>query len=333
MKAPFILAWELTKACNLACLHCRAAATPQRDPREITTVEGQRFLDELAGLGTRMVILSGGEPLVRPDVFELARHGTAAGLRMTLATNGALVTPEIAREMQACGIARVSVSLDGVTPEVHDAFRGRPGAFALALQGIANLQAAGIPVQVNTTVAAMNVAQMPAFPAFLKGLAVVAWHVFFLVPTGRGQDLPPATVQEYRAMLTEFLQVYRTSGLECKATCAPQFYRMLAEDGETVPTKGCLAGTGFGFVSATGDVQPCGFLALPCGNIREHPFARIWATSPELIRLRDADGLQDKCGRCAHKALCGGCRARAYEVLGDTLQTDPICWYPYGPDR
>lgn len=333
MKAPAILAWELTKACNLDCRHCRAAATPHRDPRELTTAEGTAFLSELAGLGTRMVILSGGESLMREDVLALARHGSAAGLRMTLATNGALVTPAIAREMHANGIARVSVSLDGVTPEIHDAFRGRPGAFTLALEGIAHLQAAGIPVQINTTVAAMNVAQMGAFPAFLKRLGAVAWHVFFLVPTGRGQDLAPATVSEYRTMLTDFQHVHATGGIECKATCAPQYYRMLAEAGEIVTTKGCLAGTGFGFVSATGDVQPCGFLAVPCGNIREHPFARIWREAPELLRLRQTEALTGKCGACAYKDLCGGCRARAYEILGDTMGTDPICWFAHGPDR
>ena len=170
MKAPVILAWELTRACNLDCLHCRASATPDRDPAELSTFQGRRLLSDLAGLGTRMMILSGGEALMRPDALELARYGAQTGLRMTLATNGALVTPELAREIRASGVVRVSVSLDGVTSEVHDRIRGRPGAFDLAVSGIENLIRAGVEVQVNTTVAAMNVHQMEAFPALIAGL-------------------------------------------------------------------------------------------------------------------------------------------------------------------
>ncbi len=333
MKAPVILAWELTRACNLDCLHCRASATPDRDPAELSTFQGRRLLSDLAGLGTRMMILSGGEALMRPDALELARYGAQTGLRMTLATNGALVTPELAREIRASGVVRVSVSLDGVTSEVHDRIRGRPGAFDLAVSGIENLIRAGVEVQVNTTVAAMNVHQMEAFPALIASLKAVAWHVFFLVPTGRGHDLAPATIQEYRSMLEGFLAVYRQGGIECKATCAPQFYRMLAEAGDPVRTKGCLAGDGFGFVSSTGDVQPCGFLAIVCGNVKEKPFEEIWRRSPELIRLRRPQDLSGACGRCAYRAVCGGCRARAYEVLGDSMSGDPICWFDDGQAR
>ncbi|MEN6474453.1 MAG: radical SAM protein [Syntrophaceae bacterium] len=333
MKAPFILAWELTRACNLECLHCRAVATPERDPAELTTDQGRRLLGDLAALGTKMVILSGGEALMRPDVLDLARYGAQAGLRMTLATNGALATPEVARAIEASGIVRVSVSLDGVTPEVHDTLRGRPGAFELALSGIENLIRAGVQVQVNTTVAAMNVDQMEAFPAFIKSLKAMAWHVFFLVPTGRGHDLAPATIQEYRAMLEGFHKLYAQGGIECKATCAPQFYRMLSEAGQPVRTKGCLAGDGFGFVSSIGEVQPCGFLALACGNVKEQPFEEIWRTAPDLVRLRQAKDLSGKCGRCTYQAVCGGCRARAFEILGDSMATDPICWFGDGQAR
>lgn len=330
MKAPFILAWELTRACNLNCLHCRASATRDRDPQEITTMQGQTLLKELATLGTKMVILSGGEPLVREDVFALACSGTSYGLRMTLATNGSLVTPEVTREMKVSGIARVAVSLDGVTSAIHDQFRGRPGAFELALKGIEHLRTADIPVQINTTVAAINISQMGSFPPFIKSLKAVAWHVFFLVPTGRGHDLMPATINEYRTMLEDFYTVYKTSGVECKATCAPQFSRILVEKGKPIRTKGCLAGEDFGFISSTGSIQPCGFLALPCGNIKEAPFATHWQNSPELKRLRDGMGLIGKCGRCTYKDLCGGCRARAFEILDNTLGTDPICWFKDG---
>lgn len=327
MKSPRILAWELTSACNLECLHCRASATRDPKPDELTTDEGYALLEEAAAAETRMVILSGGESLMRSDVFDLARFGTSKGLRMTLATNGSLITREAAREMKESGIARVSVSLDGVTAEMHDRFRGRDGAFDLALSGMHILLEAGIPVQVNTTVAAMNVSQMDAFPAFLETLSAVAWHVFFLVPTGRGQDLEPASIDEYRAMLDSFYRVYKAARIECKATCAPQFYRLLSERNEPVRTKGCLAGTHFGFISSTGIIQPCGFLQTPCGNIREGGFCKAWETSRTLAVLRDENALKGKCGKCSHRDICGGCRARAFEVRSDLMETDPICWF------
>ncbi|HOO45659.1 MAG TPA: radical SAM protein [Deltaproteobacteria bacterium] len=329
MNAPYILAWELTRSCNLNCLHCRASATGEKPPGELSTKEGFALLENAADSGTKMVILSGGEPLMREDVFEIARFGTSAGLRMTMAVNGSLITPDIAEKMKDCGIARVSVSLDGVTEEVHDSFRGFEGAFSMALSGIAILREHSVPFQINTTIAAMNVSQTNAFPAFIKSLGAVAWHVFFLVPTGRGESLEAASMKEYREMLDTFYEVYRQAEIECKATCAPQFYRLLAEKGDEVKTKGCLAGTGFGFVSSTGDVQPCGFLQIPCGNIREKPLSEIWSESKTLIQLRDPSLLRGKCSSCLYKSICGGCRARAYEVLGDFMKVDPICWYKY----
>ena len=327
MKAPFILAWELTRACNLHCLHCRASATDQVLPGELTTQQGYSLLDEVSRLGTKMVILSGGEPLLREDVFDLASYGTSLGLRMTMAVNGSLVTPDNARRIKDSGIVRVSISLDGVTKDIHDTFRGMEGAFELAVKGIEILVKNQVPVQVNTTVAAMNVSQMDRFPAFIKSLGAIAWHVFFLVPTGRGETLEPARIREYREMLDAFYEVYKRAEIECKATCAPQFYRLLAEKNDPVKTKGCLAGTGFGFVSATGDVQPCGFLQIPCGNIKNKTFEEIWSTSPTLVQLRDINRLEGTCKTCAYNDVCGGCRARAYELKDNIMQADPICWY------
>lgn len=327
MKAPRILAWEATSACNLECLHCRANATADPRPGELTTAEAQSLIKEVAGAGTKLLILSGGESLMRDDIFDLARFGTSQGLRMTLATNGSLITNDVALDMKMAGIARVSVSLDGVTAEMHDRFRGRGGAFDLAIEGIETLVRKGVPVQVNTTVASMNISHMKEFPAFLERLGVMAWHVFFLVPTGRGVDLEPATIQEYRGMLDTFYSVYKASRIECKATCAPQFYRLLAEKNDPVHTKGCLAGTHFGFVSSTGIIQPCGFLQIPCGDIRENGFCHAWENSMKLLLLRDEEALKGKCGKCAHKSVCGGCRARAFEVRDDLMETDPICWY------
>jgi radical SAM protein with 4Fe4S-binding SPASM domain len=331
--APFIVAWEVTKSCNLSCIHCRASATDARDPKELTTEEGFRLLDALKSFGVKMVILTGGEALVRRDVFDLARYGTSLGLRMTLATNGSLVTKEVAEKIKQSGIVRVSVSLDGTTSEVHDEFRGLKGAFDLATEGIRTLIDSGVPVQINTTVAAMNVDQMKDFPAMIRDLGAIAWHVFFLVPTGRGAQLEAATVQEYRDMLEEFYLVYKEARIECKATCAPQFYRLLAEKGGDVKTKGCLAGTGFAFISSLGEVQPCGFFQVSLGNIREKAFKEIWEESPVLRSLRDTKQLQGPCKSCEYTNVCGGCRARAYEVYGDGLKFDPACWYYHGQKR
>ncbi|MGO9147096.1 MAG: radical SAM protein [Desulfomonilia bacterium] len=328
MKLPHILAWELTKACNLSCIHCRASATDKPCSDELTTDEGFALLKDLSKGGTRLVILSGGEALVREDVFTIAAYGTSLGLRMTLATNGSLVTPEVAGKMKESGIIRVSVSLDGVTSDIHDTFRGLPGAFEMAMEGMRILVAEGVPAQVNTTVAAMNIAQMKLFPDFLKGLGVMAWHVFFLVPTGRGENVEPAKITQYRDMLEDFHTASEISQIECKATCAPQYYRMLAEKEGSSPTKGCLAGTGFGFVSSTGTVQPCGFLQVDCGNIRKESINVIWDQSPLLRQLRDEGRLKGRCGVCKFVAVCGGCRARAYEVHGDAMEVDSICWYP-----
>lgn len=328
MKLPHIIAWEVTKACNLNCLHCRASATAIPEPCELDTREGYALLEDMQRGGTRLVILTGGEALVRNDIFDLASHGTSLGLRMTLATNGSLVTGEVARRIRESGIVRVSVSLDAVTPDVHDAFRGLPGSFEMAVRAIETLAGEGVPVQVNTTVAAVNISHMDRFPAFIRKIGAMAWHVFFLVPTGRGEQVMPARIMEYRDMLDAFYVTSKASDIECKATCAPQYYRMLAERDGASPTKGCLAGTEFGFVSSSGIVQPCGFLQIPCGDIRKDSLQDIWNTSETFTLLRDGGKLKGKCGDCRFTPMCGGCRARAFEVLDDVMQADPICWYP-----
>lgn len=327
MNPPSVVAWEVTKACNLACVHCRASAMPDPLPGELSTDEGRALIEDLARFGVRLVILSGGEALMRKDVLDLAAFGARLGLRMTLATNGTLVTPDLASAMRDAGIVRVSVSLDGATAKTHDAFRGVQGAYEGALRGIRALLDAGVEVQVNTSVAAATIAEMDLFPGFLKGLGVRAWHVFFLVPTGRGATVEPARVAQYRDMLAGFHQVATSAAIECKATCAPQYYRMIAQERGSSPTRGCLAGTGFAFVSSEGIVQPCGFLQVDCGSVRRSPFSKIWQSSNVLASLRDIGGLKGWCGSCRYARVCGGCRARAYEVTGDMMEGDPVCWF------
>ncbi len=335
-----LVAWETTRNCNLDCIHCRAAAGRGPYTGELTTAEGKRLLAEIAGVAPAIVILTGGEPLLRPDIFELAEHGRDLGLRMVMAPNGTLVTEAIARRMAAAGIQRVSVSLDGASAETHDAFRKVPGAFAGALRGIAHLRAAGVPFQINTTISRANLAEIPAIQELAVRLGAVAHHIFLLVPTGRGKYIVDQAIdaETYERTLNWFYEQRGKTSLELKATCAPQYYRILREraarEGRAVTvqshgldavTRGCLGGIGFCFVSHVGEVQPCGFLHTVCGNVRERSFAAIWEQSETFHRLRDFDRLRGKCGACEFKRVCGGCRARAFEATGDFLAEEPLC--------
>lgn len=337
-----LLAWEVTRRCNLACLHCRAAATSGPYPGELTTEEGMALLADLAPLGQVVVILTGGEPLLREDIYDLTAYGTRLGLRLVMAVNGTLLTPEIAARLKEGGIQRLSISLDGATAESHDALRAVPGAYAGALAGIAACREVGLPFQINTTLTRQNLGELPALYELAIKLKAAAHHVFVLVPTGRGLELRDQLLspEEYEETLRWLLDRQREGRLFIKPTCAPQYYRLWRQDaaarGEEITpdthglealTKGCLGGQGFAFVSYRGEVQPCGYLELMAGNIRERAFPEIWANSPLFQQLRGVDDYQGKCHRCAYRKVCGGCRARAYALTGEVLAEDPICPY------
>jgi len=337
-----LLAWETTRTCNLACAHCRAAATLGPYEGELTTAEGKKLLADVAGMGPAVIILTGGEPLLRADIFELAAYGHNLGLRMVMAVNGTLLTPEIAARLQECGIQRLSISLDGATAASHDRLRQIPGAFSGALRGIEVLKAAGLPFQVNTTVIADNKGELPDIYRLVQELGAVAWHVFVLVPTGRGEEIRDQllTAEEYEQTLGWLLERQREGNIHIKPTCAPQFYRLWRQDaaarGEKITpathgmeamTKGCLGGQGFAFVSYRGEVQPCGYLELAAGNIREQSFPEIWETSPLFQSLRRVNDYHGRCGYCDYRKVCGGCRARAYALTGDVLAEEPLCLY------
>jgi heme b synthase len=336
------VAWEITRNCNLSCVHCRAAATNGPYSGELSTEACLHLVDGVAEAGNPIVILTGGEPLMRPDIFEVARYGTDKGLRMVMAPNGTLITPEKARQMADAGIQRISISLDGATRERHDAFRGVAGAFDGALQGIRHAREAGVEFQINTTITKANLAEIPLIQELAVELGAVAHHIFLLVPTGRGKYLLDAEIdaQEYEETLNWFYDQREVSPLQLKATCAPHYYRILRQrakaEGKTVTfeshgldavTRGCLGGTGFCFISHRGRVQPCGFLDLDCGNVTETSFSDIWRGSEVFLALRDYDHLKGKCGACEYKRVCGGCRARAYEATGDHLAEEPLCSY------
>ncbi|MCG6909113.1 MAG: heme b synthase [Deltaproteobacteria bacterium] len=337
-----LVAWEITRNCNLSCVHCRAAATMGPYEGELDTQAGLRLLDQIKGVGDPIIILTGGEPLLRPDIFEIARYGTDLGLRMVMAPNGTLITREMAGKMAGAGIKRISISLDGATRDVHDRFRGVEGAFDGALHGIELAKEAGIEFQINTTITKSNLDQIQAIQDLAVKLGAVAHHIFLLVPTGRGKYIVDKEINalEYEETLNWFYDQRGQTPLQLKATCAPHYYRILRQnakrDGEKVTfqthgldavTRGCLGGVGFCFISHTGIVQPCGFLDLNCGDITQKPFQEIWNDSEIFRNLRDFDALKGKCGACEYRKVCGGCRARAYEATGDYMAEEPLCSY------
>jgi AdoMet-dependent heme synthase len=339
-----LLAWETTRRCNLACRHCRAAAGSGPYPGELTTDEGIKLLDDLATMGQVVVILTGGEPLLRDDIYDLAAYGARLGHRMVMAVNGTLLTPQIAVRLKDAGIQRLSISLDGSSAASHDNLRAVDGAFEGALAGMAACREAGLPFQVNTTVTRANRQELMAIYELAIKLGAAAHHVFVLVPMGRGAEIREELVHpdEYEETLRWLLARQREGRLFIKPTCAPQYYRLwrqdAAERGEKISaathgmeamTKGCLGGQGFAFVSYKGSVQPCGYLELPAGDIRETAFPEIWAHSELFRQLRRVDDYRGKCHTCQYRKVCGGCRARAYALTGDVLAEDPIC--PYEP--
>lgn len=337
-----LVAWEMTQACNLACVHCRAGADCDPHPEELSTDEGKGLIDGIAEVGKPILIMTGGEPLMRPDFFDLARYAMDKGLRAVLATNGVLITAEIARELASVGIPRVSISLDGPTAEEHDAFRGVPGAFEGSLRGIEHLKHAGVGFQINTTLTKGNRHHLAAILKTAENLGAEAFHVFLLVPTGRakemaGQEMNP---NEYEQSLLEFYRLSSETPLETKATCAPQYYRILRQQarregievtvetfGLNARTRGCLGGLSFVFVSHKGELQPCGYFDVQAGSIRQKPFSELWHHAPLFNELRDFSLLEGKCGACDYVQFCGGCRARAYEVSGSYTAEEPYCAY------
>ena len=341
VKPPRIIAWELTNACNLACIHCRASAIKEPQPGELSTAQAKHFVDELVEYKP-MLILTGGEPLLRADVFEIARYATGKGLRAVLATNGTLLTPEIVRKLKEAGIQRVSISIDGATKEMHDIFRGEAGAFEGALRGIDILKKEGISFQVNTTITKRNLTQIPRIYDLAIELKASALHIFLLVPTGRGEEIESEEIppEEYEKVLNWFYDQSKDKRMQLKATCAPHYFRIMRQrakaegiritpetHGFEAMTKGCLGGSAFCFISSRGDVYPCGYLPALAGNILEKPFKMIWEKSKVFNDLRDPGLLKGKCGLCEYKNVCGGCRARAYAGTGDYLDEEPFCMY------
>jgi heme b synthase len=300
------------------------------------------ILDQIAAVGQPIVILTGGEPLLREDIFELAKHGTDLGLRMVMAANGTLITPEIVTKMKSSGIQRVSISLDGPDASTHDRFRQVPGAFEGSLRGIEELKRQGIEFQINTTITRHNVEMVQAMLDLAVRLGAAAHHLFLLVPTGRARDMVDQEIsaEEYEKILHWFYDRRNEVPIHLKATCAPHFYRVLRQEahkkGEKVDyatygldamTRGCLGGTSFCFISHLGTVQPCGYLEIQSGDLKKSTFKEVWEKSPVFTTLRDYSNYKGKCGVCEYLKFCGGCRARAFEATGDFMAEEPLCMY------
>ncbi|MCK5836585.1 MAG: heme b synthase [Desulfobacula sp.] len=337
-----LVAWETTRRCNLNCKHCRAFAENHPYDNELDTKASFRLLDQIREVGNPIIILTGGEPLLRDDIFDIAAYGTKIGLRMVMAPNGTLITKENAERTKASGIKRISVSLDGSTSETHDNFRGQKNAFTNAIRGIKLAREAGLEFQINTVITKTNLTEIPKILSLAEELGAVAHHIFLLVPTGRGKYIVDSAIdaQEYEKTLNWFYDQREKTSLQLKATCAPHYYRILRQrakaEGKKVTfethgldavTRGCLAGTGFCFVSHVGRVQTCGFLDVDCGDVTKEPFNEIWKNSKIFKELRDFSNLKGKCGICEFTNVCGGCRARAYEATGSYLAEEPLCTY------
>lgn len=326
-----MIAWEVTRSCNLACAHCRAASSSAPYPNELTTGECFKVIDEIASFAKPIVILTGGEPLLRKDIFEIAKYGKEKGLTMVMAPNGTLLTEDNVRKIVDSGIKRISVSLDGPDEASHDDLRKVPGAFKRACEGLERAKEAGLEFQINSTITKRNVKLLPRLIELAKSLGARAHHIFLLVPTGRGKDMASEELSpsEYEETLKLLVEAKKTSPLEIRTTCAPHFNRILLESHEASPSslagRGCMAGVSFCFISHVGGLQPCGYLEIACGNVRKETFKDAWLGSEVFNNIRDWSKYKGKCGVCEFTAVCGGCRARAYAKYGDYLREEPYC--------
>jgi AdoMet-dependent heme synthase len=346
-QRPFIAIWEVTQACDLACVHCRASAQPERHPLELSTEEGKQLIDQIAALEVPVFVLTGGDPIKRPDLFELIAHARKVGVRVSLTPSATpLLTRDVVFRLKAAGLARLAVSMDGASAPTHDAFRGLSGSFARTLDAVRWANEAGLPVQINTTFSRRNIGEIDSIVALMQQLNITLWSVFFLVPTGRGKLNDLLTADEFEQVFAKIHQLSKAAGFDIKTTEA-QHYRRYAlqqkvadrkagliankstkvEDAIGRAPRGLNDGKGFVFISHTGEVFPSGFLPLSAGSIRRQPLAEIYRDSPVFRDLRDTAKLEGKCGACEFKEICGGSRARAHALTGNPHAEEPCCSY------
>ena len=346
-ERPFIAIWEVTQACDLACVHCRASAQPNRHPMELSSAEGKNLIDEIAAMQVPVFVLTGGDPIKRPDLFELIEHARSVGVRVSLTPSATpLLTREIVVRLKEAGLARLAVSMDGAGAETHDVFRGMSGSFARTLDAVRWANEIGLPVQINTTFSRRNIGEIDAIVALMETLKITLWSVFFLVPTGRGKLNDLLSADEFEQVFAKLYQLSHTASFDIKTTEAQHYRRYLLQQraaerrigiASEAPEKmadaigraprGLNDGKGFVFISHTGEVFPSGFLPLTAGNIRWQPLSTIYRESPLFLNLRDTSKLEGKCGACEFKQICGGSRARAYALTGNPHGEEPCCSY------
>ncbi|HEU4643390.1 MAG TPA: TIGR04053 family radical SAM/SPASM domain-containing protein [Gemmatimonadaceae bacterium] len=351
-RAPFLVIWETTQACDLACLHCRASARPARDPLELTTAEARALVDAVRRLGRPLFVLTGGDPLKRPDTVSLVEYAASTGLRVALTPSGTpLMTPRVLASLRDAGLARLAVSLDGATARGHDAFRGVAGSFDWTVGMLRAARELGLSTQVNTTITSLNVGDLESLITLVGELGIALWSVFFVVPTGRArrEQLPSADVVE--GVLERLAELAATAPFDIKTTAAPHYRRVLLQRRREARRAGAVEaagpggvgagmisdgvgrargvndGNGFVFVSHRGEIFPSGFLPVSAGNVRTHELGDVYRRHDTFRALRDADRLKGKCGACEYRWICGGSRARAFAMTGDYLEADPLCAY------
>ncbi|MDO5067352.1 MAG: TIGR04053 family radical SAM/SPASM domain-containing protein [Propionibacteriaceae bacterium] len=350
-QAPFIVIWETTQACDLACRHCRASAQPLRDPGELTTAEARKLLDDVRSFGRVVFVFSGGDAFKRPDIVELVRHGAEIGLRMAITpATTPLASRERLEELKEAGLTRLAVSLDGSNAAIHDEFRRVSGSFDHGIRILRQSQEIGLSTQVNTVVRKGNIADMPAMCDLMGELGIVFWEVFFLVPMGRARKDDVASAEEFEQVFNQLYDLSRDAPFDIKATAAPQYSRVVmqrkrAEARQGVDTdldvltsgmhysqqdgigraRNVNDGDGFLFISHIGDIYPSGFLPIAAGNVRTDDLGEVYRNSDLFRTLRDRSQLKGKCGFCSYRSFCGGSRARAYAMTGDFLAEEPFC--------
>jgi AdoMet-dependent heme synthase len=362
-ETPFLAIWEVTQSCDLACKHCRAAAQPIPHPDELTNAEGKALIDQIAEMGVPIFVFTGGDPLKRKDVFELIRYAADKGVKVAVTPSATpLLTREAMFKLKDAGLVRLGISLDGSTPEIHDMFRGLPGAWARTIQAINWANEAGIPIQVHTTISRHTAHDLDNLCALFEKLAIVMWNVFFLVPVGRGQIGDLLSGDDFENVFGKIYELSHRVSFQIKTTEAMHYRRYLlqhnreerkmghgndhphgaaathkfepgapTDDAKTRTaswaTRRVNDGKGFMFISHVGNVYPSGFLPIHAGNVRERPVAQIYREAPIFKSLRDTSLLKGKCGACEYKEICGGSRARAYALTGDPLAQEPCCIY------
>lgn len=322
-----IVSWNVTNQCNMYCKHCYRDAGKKQD-EELTTEQGKELLTEIAKSGFKIVIFSGGEPLMRPDIYELVEYAVKLKLRPVFGTNGILIDRETAVKLKKAGAMAMGISLDSLDKTKHDDFREYKEGWEKAVEGMKNCREVGLPFQIHTTVLNWNQNEILDITDFAVEMGAKGHHIFFMVPTGRALNIEEETLRtvEYEELIISIMKKQQEVSIELKPTCAPQFMRIAKEIGVDVRySKGCLAGLSYCIISPVGEVQPCAYIKLSAGNVKDTPFSKIWETSPIFKELRTGD-YEGSCGSCSYNTICGGCRARAAIYNnGDLMAAEPWC--------